>query len=372
MRLHIFNPDHDLALAANLRNFTAPHAGRQLRSDLGFLPALWAETGDYVLVDDVAVAENAYRKLKLNNRTDVQFINYDELYLCIDPKEDIDIQPWGWNKALWVKLNHYGIPEFLLPRMAQIDTIRDLSHRRLAVNLLDKLQGMPYVTGFSCVCFSYEEVLLFLDKNKNIVVKAPWSSSGRGVRYMERETVDINALQWISNTIIKQGGVTAEIKCQKVHDFAVEFIADKNGQVKACGLSLFTTVRGAYTGNILMSEREKEEWLWNYIPQEDFNAIIQEIEKFLTYNIGGNYVGPLGVDMMVVADEHHVKNDSSPSFLINPCIEINLRRTMGHVALALSQNGHLGNMHIDYDGHNYKFRITGQQQHQNNNKTRLH
>ena len=38
MNLHIFNPEHDLALAANLRQFTAPHAGRQLRSDLAFIP----------------------------------------------------------------------------------------------------------------------------------------------------------------------------------------------------------------------------------------------------------------------------------------------------------------------------------------------
>ena len=42
MKLHIFNPEHDLALAANLSNFTAPHAGRQLRADLGFIPAIWA------------------------------------------------------------------------------------------------------------------------------------------------------------------------------------------------------------------------------------------------------------------------------------------------------------------------------------------
>ena len=43
MKLHVFNPEHDLALAANLSNFTAPHAGRKLRADLGCLPALWAD-----------------------------------------------------------------------------------------------------------------------------------------------------------------------------------------------------------------------------------------------------------------------------------------------------------------------------------------
>ena len=33
-KLHLFNPEHDIALAANLAHFTAPLAGRQLRADL--------------------------------------------------------------------------------------------------------------------------------------------------------------------------------------------------------------------------------------------------------------------------------------------------------------------------------------------------
>ena len=49
-KLHIFNPEHDIALASNLANFTAPHAGRQLRADLGFLPVLWANEGDVPLI----------------------------------------------------------------------------------------------------------------------------------------------------------------------------------------------------------------------------------------------------------------------------------------------------------------------------------
>jgi len=42
MTLHIFNPEHDIALAINKSIFTAPHSARELRADLGFLPALYA------------------------------------------------------------------------------------------------------------------------------------------------------------------------------------------------------------------------------------------------------------------------------------------------------------------------------------------
>ena len=61
MTAHIFNPEHDIALATDLANFIAPHAGRQLRHDLGFLPALWADEGDVVLVDDIEQAKAAYQ-----------------------------------------------------------------------------------------------------------------------------------------------------------------------------------------------------------------------------------------------------------------------------------------------------------------------
>ena len=50
MTLHVFNPEHDIALAYDNKYFTAPHAGRQLRNDLDYLPVLWAAEGDYVLV----------------------------------------------------------------------------------------------------------------------------------------------------------------------------------------------------------------------------------------------------------------------------------------------------------------------------------
>ena len=57
-----------------LRNFTSPHAGRQLRADLGYLPALWAEEGDYVLVENTEEAEKAFGELFLHGCQDMQDI----------------------------------------------------------------------------------------------------------------------------------------------------------------------------------------------------------------------------------------------------------------------------------------------------------
>lgn len=91
MKLHIFNPEHDIALAYNKPNITAPHAARQLRRDLAYLPVLWADEGDAVLVDDVESAQRNATKF-LHKKPLVIFITKDELPVL----QFSEIQPWGW------------------------------------------------------------------------------------------------------------------------------------------------------------------------------------------------------------------------------------------------------------------------------------
>ena len=79
MTIRIFNPEHDIALASNMERFTAPHAGRQLRSDLCYLPALWSDEGDVVIVDDIDFAESAYRKLKAERKPKVEFCTMEQI-----------------------------------------------------------------------------------------------------------------------------------------------------------------------------------------------------------------------------------------------------------------------------------------------------
>jgi hypothetical protein len=62
------------------------------------------------------------------------------------------------------------------------------------------------------------------------------------------------------------------------------------------------------------------------------------------------YEGPFGIDMMIVA--------SNDGCLLHPCIEINLRRTMGHVALSLMPDDDelVRVMRIELNDH-YKLKI---------------
>ena len=61
---HVFNPDHDIALAFGKEGFTPPAAGRGMRNDLAFLPAIWAEKGDLVVADNPDLAKEMAKPLK--------------------------------------------------------------------------------------------------------------------------------------------------------------------------------------------------------------------------------------------------------------------------------------------------------------------
>ena len=348
MKLHVFNPEHDIALASNLANFTAPHAGRQLRADLGFLPALWAEEDDVVLVDHVESAEKAFRKVSHRLRqTECRVLpaltpQFTSTKQGVYRQETSSMQPWGWDKAIRRELERNGFSASLLPTVEQMDHIRQLSHRRTSASLLPALQ-MEGTVGEAFECATFEQVEQLLQRYGRLVLKAPWSSSGRGVRFLRTKEELGNFQSWILNIYKTQGSMMAEPYYNKVKDFGMEFCADDTG-VHYLGLSLFHTVNGAYVGNILATERVKQEIISRYISVSLLDSIKQEITMQL--NLDG-YVGPFGIDMMVTKEGLH------------PCVEINLRRTMGHVALAISPSDDdiRGVMRVIYDGNHYKLKI---------------
>lgn len=333
MRLHIFNPEHDMALAANQPRFTAPHAGRQMRADLGFLPALWADDGDMVLVDDVEAARESVRHVR-KYAHDVLYVSLADLAV-IAPSlgDDFSIAPWGWDRTLKEQLLRAdsALARFV-PDDAALDAMRMMSSRRFAAERLLPLLHDAYdgVVGESRYCTDEAAVVAALSQFGRSVLKSPWSSSGRGVRYVLSAEADDHMLGWVRNILRHQGGIMAEPLYAKVYDFAVEFIAGHDGTITYRGLSLFDTRSAAYTGSVCATEKDKREMLADYVDLGLLDSVCRQIADVLSPLMRGVYTGPFGVDMMAVA------RPSGDGFLLHPCVELNLRRTMGHVALALT------------------------------------
>ena len=58
MHIHYFNPDHEIAMAMNRPRYEMPRVTREMRRDLGFISAVWADDGDCVVVDELSSFKN--------------------------------------------------------------------------------------------------------------------------------------------------------------------------------------------------------------------------------------------------------------------------------------------------------------------------
>lgn len=326
VKLHIFNPEHEMALALNKNSFMLPHKIQEFRMNMGFLPALWASDGDCVLVDDAAYAVKALSRAAVPH-ADVLFV--EDAALRDMPFSGVE--PWGWNKALCHRLLNARVCPDLLPSDHELERIRELANRRLTTEVLQHVRKTvgDTVCGESFSITDIAELNRLLTRYSRLVVKMPWSSSGRGLCYLDNMD-DMNKVSWIEKSIARHGMVMAEPRYQRVEDFAMEFISDGEGHVDYCGLSVFCTENGNYAGNIIATEEEKQSRLTRYVPSQLIESVKVSLQNFFSAKFRNLYKGPFGVDMMIVT------SDSGCGFKLHPCVEVNVRMTMGHVANSVS------------------------------------
>ncbi len=337
--LHLFNPGHDLALAAGIANFTPPAAAVRLAQGLAYIPAFWAQEGDAVLVDD----KEKVARLSLPFKpwmADVAWIDRSELPGWVKKhRGSFSFVPWGWDEAVCGLMTRAGVPpEALLPQK-RLQDIRRLSGRAASVDLLRDMKcDMPWVEGLSQVVHSIDEIeQCLMEWGGGIVLKSPWSCSGRGVKFIPAANHDdapfaLSPLAaWARRVLDTQGYLTVEKFLDKVLDFGMEFFVHEDGGVEYGGLSVFSADHGAYSGNVIDSEEQKTMMICRWVSCDCLNSIRQWVGCYLGRLLKGIYSGPLGIDMMVV--------NTSGGYAVDPCVEINLRRTMGHLAIALYQRG---------------------------------
>ncbi len=320
--LHIFNPSHDEALAVSSPFYTETRAARLLAESLFPLPALWAAPGDFVLVPDGATLPDPHSLF-----SDITFVY--EADLCRLSEGLITaIEPWGRNGALRQRLLQCGVRETLLDDAERLSDIRRLSSRLTAVQLLKRLRAeLPDTVGESRWCTTIDEARQAARDFGTAMMKVPWSGSGRGV-FRLSESDDEQHWQRAERAIRVQGAVEAEPYYDRAADFAMEFHADADGSIRYEGISVFqTTPGGAYTGGIVSSEDALRQLIPG-ISSETLSQSAAAIARHLSDMLHADYVGPLGVDMMTV-------RTVDGRLALHPCVEINLRRTMGHVALTL-------------------------------------
>ena len=151
----------------------------------------------------------------------------------------------------------------------------------------------------------------YASRNGKVFIKSPWSSSGRGVFPADDRTMT-SALVRSAGIIASQGSVMVEKALDKVADFAMLF-----------------TVVGAYAQfagySFFRSDADILREVGMHIEESRIEQLKDTLLNVLPDILGKEYTGPVGIDMMVFRGE-------DGQLRINPCVEINLRYTMGFVA----------------------------------------
>ena len=164
---------------------------------------------------------------------------------------------------------------------------------------------------------------------ENIVLKAPLSGSGKGIRFV-RGTLSHSDRGWAENLMRRYGYLVAERRAEILDEFAFLYEVAA-GRVLFKGYSMFYSHNGVYKGNILASDSYIEAKMAASVPRELLWGIGEGLAEFIRQRLCGKYEGFLGVDL------YFYKGDDG-KILCQPVSEINLRMTMGLIARNIYDN----------------------------------
>lgn len=307
MILHYFNPGYELSAKRRQAHYTPTKPVRQLRHDLATLPIYYAAAGDGVLVPEdlpmelrteqmVSRAETGDRIVPWGTAPEVPGIGYETEVMCLLASRERSLE-------LWEKLYE---PSIFGPMT---------SPRRVS-----KESEVP--------------------KEGRWVAKLDFSSSGRGV-FFPRSTEELQEM------LRRHQELYLEPWLDRVADQGCEFVRHPDGGIEYVGVHLFTTAQGRY-GASLVAPREvvREQLRRQPTTPSHEEYVAHLLERLRGYDFHG-YAGPFGIDTVVWRDGDLLR--------LAPSVEINLRRTMGHVALELSQR------YAEPSGQTYLYEITSPQ-----------
>ena len=238
------------------------------------------------------------------------------------------VDPWGWDAHTASQLRAWGVAPGLLPSPARLDTLRSLSSRHTAVGLLRALRDAgPAYAGDALWCTSEAEVSRAVEALPRTMLKAPWSGSGRGLRRgFGRYEPPLDG--WVRRVLSRQGAVVVEPFFDRLADMAFEYELHPGSRVEFLGGSFFTTdATGRYTGSLVAPPDVLLAHMGRAVGTAVVERAAADVGTLLPAALPG-YAGPVGVDLIAVDGR-----DGRPA--LHPCVEVNVRRTMGRVALDL-------------------------------------
>ncbi len=333
--IYIYNPTSEMALANGTISYMPPKNLQKFEEDLAFLPSFFASNEDAVIINKNPDEEflALWQKLGLSKLT---YLPVNELkapikynYLC----------PWSWNQVVHHKFKSilpYGSDDFKSsPNYNWNPEHKDFFSRNTA-NRIQKIISQSfsnhktvYIPTPAINIHTYDELIVWLEKNPKAIIKMPWSSSGRGIHIVNNDINKTTNHEWIKGAIKQQGFVTTEPLLDKVFDFSFQLNIKQNGEIENLGYSFFINDKKGHFigGNINWPHKQDElsSFLNENTLKEASNILIEGIK---TINPHHFYEGPIGVDAIVYLNKNN-------ELRIHPCVDFNWRYNMGLININL-------------------------------------
>ncbi|MDR2473976.1 MAG: hypothetical protein LBD53_10550 [Tannerella sp.] len=344
-QLYLFNPGYEMEILYGKSHFTPPFTIQKMVADLELLPVWYGGGGSFTLVRNIKSTQfvKSMPKFFQQKLSSPMILNpmMRELFKCKKSGKKpnlpvLNVEVWGLSSRcleVFQEFKTHGmninIPEWK-------DEIGELTKRQTAATCLTRLQERCPITPTIEIPQFYtdiEGIKSYMQTHEApYVLKTPLSSSGRGLHWIKDNKLATSDETWLSGSFKRQGAVSIEPALNKALDFAAEFYSDGEGNIEYVCLSVFETqANGQFVGCLLGTQESLLQRLNEYISPDDYMFLVEQIRQVLTEVIGNNYKGFLGVDMMI----YHT-NDGN--YAVHPFVELNLRNTMGIVAMQLSMN----------------------------------
>lgn len=340
--IHYFNPGHEAAIIDGSKYYTPNANIVKMQKDLAFLPAWYAAPDDYILIDNKLTNGFIQKFKKLNpvaQAISPEYISNEQEKL----KNQI-IDFWGLSPQAVHTFEQYNKMydlEWEIPVWKE--EYKLLSSRNTASECLNSLiENIPGIekrilpTYFS----SLDEIEDFIIKSQeNKVVKSPYSSSGRGLIWLPPGKIAQSEKQILKGVLKRQSYVSIEPALNKQLDFSMHFKISSDERIEFIGYSVFVTnAKGVYEKSILANQNKLEKQITAYIPKELLSKIKENLKSFILNKYAPCYKDYIGIDMLVY--------ESNNQYLLNPCVEINMRKSMGYLSIRLFENY----LHPEFEG----------------------
>ncbi|GHT04342.1 hypothetical protein AGMMS49525_10590 [Bacteroidia bacterium] len=349
--IHYFNPGHEAAVLNGSKYYQAPTNHVRMQRELAFLPVWYAHPDDFVLVYE-PLPESFLKEIaqlhacELATTVSMDDLKHlqesDELFQRL-VNQAVDI--WGISPQachFLTQMSEQHRLDWQIP--AWKDVYRTLGGRQTAQTVLSTLiDTIPEIDKNLLPQFysNPDEIEQIVAHSAcQLVAKAPYSSSGKGLVWLPPGKMAQSERQILKGMVRKQSAVSLERALDKQLDFSMHFSINADKQavrglrvtsamtVNFIGYSLFqTNAKGAYEKSFLLSQDAIKKRLTEFVSGDLLEKIQCQLLQIIGQIYAPHYHGNIGVDMLIYLDNNQMR--------LHPCVEINMRKSMGYLALRL-------------------------------------